>query len=47
MADFEKATSKGKAFNEIKKGSTYVAKIVNGKRVNVKPPKGLASGSPD
>lgn len=46
IADFEKAGSKGKAFNEIKKNSTYVAKIVNGKRMAVKPDKNLASAAP-
>lgn len=47
MADFEKAESKGKAFNQIKNNSVYVGKIVNGKRVAVKPPKNMASASPD
>ena len=47
VAQFESATSKGKAFNEIKKSSTYVGKVVSGKRVNVRPPKGLASAAPD
>lgn len=44
IAAFEKAASKGKAFNEIKKNSTYVGKIVNGKRLAIKPTSGRSSG---
>lgn len=44
---FEAASSKGKAFNELKQNSVYVGKIVNGQRVNAQPPKSLASASPE
>jgi len=37
VAQFEAADSKGKAWAELRKNSTLVAKIVNGKRVAVKP----------
>lgn len=46
-AEFEKAGSKGKAWGELKKNSTYVGKIVNGQRINAKPPSNLRSASPD
>ena len=46
-AEFEKAGSKGKAWGELKKNSTYVGKIVNGQRINAKPPSSLRSASPD
>jgi hypothetical protein len=46
-AEFEKASSKGKAWGELKKNSTYVGKIVNGQRINAKPPSSLRSASPD
>ncbi len=36
-AAFESAASKGKAWNELRKNSTRVAKVVNGKRVPVRP----------
>lgn len=36
-AAFEAASSKGKAWNELRKNSTLVAKVVNGKRIPVKP----------
>lgn len=44
---FEQASSKGKAWAELKKNSTYVGKIVNGKRVAAIPPMNLRSGVPD
>lgn len=44
---FENASSKGKAWGELKKNSTYVGKIVNGQRINAKPPSSLRSASPD
>jgi hypothetical protein len=44
---FESAKSKGKAWTELKDNSTYVGKIVNGKRVAAKPPRDLGSASPD
>lgn len=44
---FEDASSKGKAWVELKKNSTYVGKIVNGKRVSAIPPRNLRSGVPD
>lgn len=44
---FQKADSKGKAMQQIKQGHQLVAKIVNGKRVAVKPSKEFASASPD
>lgn len=47
VAAFESATSKGKAFNQIKQNSVYVGKIVNGQRVNAQPPKALSSATPD
>jgi KTSC domain len=37
VAQFEAADSKGRAWNELRKNSTLVAKVVNGKRVPVKP----------
>jgi hypothetical protein len=46
-AEFEKSGSKGKAWGELKKNSTYVGKIVNGQRINAKPPSSLRSASPD
>jgi hypothetical protein len=46
-ATFEQAGSKGKAWGELKKNSTYVGKIVNGQRINAKPPSSLRSASPD
>lgn len=42
---FEKATSKGKAWNEIRNSSPLVGKIVNGQRVNHAP--SIRSASPD
>jgi hypothetical protein len=36
-AAFEQASSKGKAFSDLKNNSTLVAKVVNGKRIPVKP----------
>ena len=36
-AEFEAAKSKGKAWNDIRKNSTLVAKVVNGKRVSIIP----------
>jgi hypothetical protein len=45
--DFENASSKGKAWTELKNNSTYVGKIVNGKRIAARPPRDLGSASPD
>ena len=36
-AKFEAADSKGKAWNDIRQNSTLVAKVINGKRVPIKP----------
>ena len=36
-AKFEAADSKGKAWNELRKNATLVAKVVNGKRIPVRP----------
>lgn len=36
-AKFEAADSKGRAWNELRKNSTLVAKVVNGKRIPVRP----------
>lgn len=44
---FMQADSKGQAFNQLKAGSTYVGKVVNGKRVAAQPPMNLRSASPD
>ena len=44
---FEAADSKGKAWNEIRKNSTLVGKVVNGKRVNVRPPTELQTAGPE
>lgn len=44
---FEAASSKGRAWADLKKNSTYVGKIVNGQRVSAIPPRSLASASPD
>lgn len=44
---FEKASSKGKAWSDLKNNSTYVGKIVNGERVAAKPPRDLGSASPE
>jgi hypothetical protein len=48
-AKFENATSKGKAWNELRKtpGVTQVATVVNGKRMPTKPPVALQSATPD
>jgi hypothetical protein len=46
VAAFEAAPSKGKAWNDLRKGSPLVGKVVNGQRVNAKPPTALASASP-
>jgi hypothetical protein len=43
---FEQADSKGKAWNDIKKNSTYLGKVVNGKKVYAQPPMDIRSASP-
>lgn len=44
---FEQAESKGKAWSDLKQNSTYVGKVVNGKRVAAVPPKELATATPE
>jgi hypothetical protein len=44
---FENADSKGKAWNDIKNNSTYVGKVVNGKRVAAKPIIGRSASPTD
>jgi hypothetical protein len=44
---FENASSKGKAWSELKKNSTYVGKVVNGQRVYAQPPKSIRSADPN
>jgi hypothetical protein len=44
---FESASSKGKAWSDLKNNSTYVGKIVNGEKVSAKPPRALGSATPD
>jgi len=44
---FEESSSKGKAWNELRQNGTPVAKVVNGQRIPVKPPKSLSSASPE
>jgi KTSC domain len=44
---FEAADSKGKAWNELRKGSTRVGKEVNGQRVAARPALEMRSASPD
>lgn len=46
-AAFEAEDSKGKAWNDLRNSSTLVAKVVNGKRVAVKPPSELQSSDPN
>lgn len=44
---FQQADSKGKAWNDLRNNSTLVAKMVNGKRVSVRPPKAIQTATPD
>jgi hypothetical protein len=44
---FENADSKGKAWNDIKNNSTYVGKVVNGKRVAARPIIGRSASPTD
>lgn len=46
-AAFESAESKGKAWNDLRKNSTLVAKVVNGKRMAIRPSSELQSSDPN